>query len=97
MNTSTDRPTTGRTPRGTGATGSPTGTMRAIVQHAYGPPETLPTAETDIPSTAADEVLAEGAAAGLDRGVWPLVTGKPYLVRLALSRWLGPTLCSTEA
>ncbi len=79
MSTSTQRPTTDpSTPAG----GGRTATMRAIVQHAYGPPETLRSAEIDLPSIAADEVLVEVAAAGLDRGVWHLVTGRPYLVRL---------------
>ncbi len=79
MSTSTHRPPTDPTPRTQDA---PAGTMRAIVQHAYGSPETLRSAEIDIPSIAADEVLVEVAAAGLDRGVWHLTTGRPYLVRL---------------
>lgn len=79
MSTSTERPTTDPTPP---AAGAPVGTMRAIVQPAYGPPETLRPAEIDLPSIAADEVLVEVAAAGLDRGVWHLATGRPYLVRL---------------
>ena len=36
----------------------------------------------DRPTIAADEVLIEVAAAGLDRGVWHLMTGLPYLIRL---------------
>ncbi len=85
MRTSTDRPKTGQTSSdtGTGTNAAPPGTMRAIVQHAYGPPETLRTEIVDIPSIAADELLIEVVAAGVDRGVWHLVTGKPYLVRLA--------------
>ena len=38
----------------------------------------------DVPAIAADEVLVEVHAAGLDRGVWHLMTGTPYLVRLRL-------------
>jgi NADPH:quinone reductase-like Zn-dependent oxidoreductase len=58
--------------------------MRAVVQHRYGPAsETLTTAIIDIPDIASDEVLIEVVAAGVDRGVWHLVTGQPYLVRLA--------------
>jgi NADPH:quinone reductase-like Zn-dependent oxidoreductase len=36
----------------------------------------------DIPAVAADEVLIEVVAAGLDRGVWHLMAGEPYLIRL---------------
>lgn len=61
--------------------GTNIGTMRAVVQHAYGI-EALRPAETERPAIAADEVLVEVRAAGLDRGVWHLVTGRPYLVRL---------------
>ena len=61
--------------------GTNIGTMRAVVQHAYGI-EALRPAETERPAIAADEVLVKVAAAGLDRGVWHLVTGRPYLVRL---------------
>ncbi len=35
------------------------------------------------PAIAADEVLIEVHAAGVDRGTWHLMTGLPYLVRLA--------------
>lgn len=57
--------------------------MRAVVQDRYGSAEALTTASVDIPAIAADEVLIEVVAAGVDRGVWHLVTGRPYLVRLA--------------
>ena len=69
----------------TGPTGTePTRqTMRAIVQRAYGSAETLRVAEIDRPAIDADEVLIEVHAAGVDRGVWHLMTGLPYLVRLA--------------
>lgn len=57
--------------------------MKAIVQDRYGSAETLATANIDLPQITPDEVLIEVAAAGVDRGVWHLMTGKPYLVRLA--------------
>ena len=57
-------------------------TMRAIVQAAYGSAETLELRTVDRPSVAADEVLIEVQAAGLDRGTWHLMTGLPYLVRV---------------
>ena len=57
------------------------GTMRAIVQRRYGSVETLQLGTAARPSVAADEVLIEVHAAGVDRGVWHLMTGLPYLVR----------------
>ena len=57
--------------------------MKAIVQHTYGEPDVLRLQDIDEPSPAADEVLVRVHAAGVDRGVWHLVTGTPYPVRLA--------------
>lgn len=57
--------------------------MRAIVQRAYGSADQLELAIVDRPSIAADEVLIEVHAAGVDRGVWHLMTGTPYLIRIA--------------
>ncbi len=57
-------------------------TMRAIVQRAYGSSETLTLAEAPRPTMEADEVLIEVRAAGVDRGVWHLMTGMPYVIRL---------------
>jgi NADPH:quinone reductase-like Zn-dependent oxidoreductase len=57
-------------------------TMRAIVQRAYGSTETLQLDQIAHPEIEADQVLIEVHAAGIDRGVWHLMTGKPYLLRL---------------
>jgi NADPH:quinone reductase-like Zn-dependent oxidoreductase len=57
-------------------------TMRAIVQERYGSSETLRPATTARPAIEADEVLIEVHAAGVDRGVWHLMTGLPYIVRV---------------
>jgi NADPH:quinone reductase-like Zn-dependent oxidoreductase len=57
--------------------------MRAVVQARYGSAESLNIGFLDRPEIAPDEVLIEVVAAGVDRGVWHLVTGRPYLVRLA--------------
>jgi len=65
------------------AGGTPTRRMRAVIQDRYGSADCLTTSIIDRPDIAADEVLIEVAAAGVDRGVWHLVTGRPYLVRLA--------------
>ncbi|GAB3141728.1 NAD(P)-dependent alcohol dehydrogenase [Micromonospora sonneratiae] len=56
--------------------------MRAIVQDRYGPTEMLRLQDVDVPKIGADEVLVRVHASGVDPGVWHLVTGLPYLVRL---------------
>ena len=56
--------------------------MRAVVQHRYGSADTLEVAQVAVPRIGSDEVLIEVYAAGVDRGVWHLMTGTPYLVRL---------------
>jgi NADPH:quinone reductase-like Zn-dependent oxidoreductase len=57
--------------------------MKAIVQDAYGSPDVLRLADIELPEIGADDVLVRVRAAGVDRGVWHLVTGLPYLVRVA--------------
>lgn len=58
-------------------------TMRAIVQHRYGGPDTLELADCPTPQPGAGEVLVQVEAAGVDRGVWHLMAGLPLLVRPA--------------
>jgi len=58
-------------------------TMQAIVQTEYGSADVLHIEEIDRPTIADDEVLVRVHAAGLDRGTWHLMTGLPYLGRLA--------------
>jgi NADPH:quinone reductase-like Zn-dependent oxidoreductase len=58
-------------------------TMRAVVQDGYGSAEVLRLAQADVPRAADEEVLVRVHAAGLDRGTWHLMTGRPYLLRLA--------------
>jgi NADPH:quinone reductase-like Zn-dependent oxidoreductase len=57
--------------------------MRAIVQDAYGPADTLRLRDVPLPEVAPHEVLVAVRAAGVDRGVWHLMTGLPYPIRLA--------------
>jgi NADPH:quinone reductase-like Zn-dependent oxidoreductase len=64
-------------------TPSATTTMRAVVRHAYGPADVLRVAQVARPEPAADEVLVRVRAAGVDRAAWHMMTGKPYLGRLA--------------
>ena len=60
-----------------------TTTMRAVVQERYGSADVLRVAQIPRPSIGPDEVLVDVHAAGVDRGVWHLMTGLPYAVRLA--------------
>jgi NADPH:quinone reductase-like Zn-dependent oxidoreductase len=61
-----------------------TTTMRAIVQDTYGPPEVLQLRDVDRPVPGDGEVLVRVRAAGLDRGVWHVMTGLPYLIRVVV-------------
>ncbi|MGW5398795.1 NAD(P)-dependent alcohol dehydrogenase [Streptomyces sp. NPDC003952] len=56
--------------------------MKAIVQNAYGSSEVLELRDVQTPGPAPGEVLIAVRAAALDAGVWHLMTGKPYLLRL---------------
>jgi len=56
--------------------------MRAIVQDAYGSSNVLRLGEIDLPEIAADEVLVDVVAAGMDRGTWHVMAGQPYLMRI---------------
>ncbi|MFF5292216.1 NAD(P)-dependent alcohol dehydrogenase [Paractinoplanes globisporus] len=56
--------------------------MRAIVQDRYGSADMLRLARIDRPEPTAGQVLLRVQAAGLDRGTWHLMTGRPYLMRL---------------
>lgn len=58
------------------------GLMRAVVQDKYGSADVLRLARITRPEVADDEVLLRVHAAGLDRGSWHLMTGRPYLLRL---------------
>jgi NADPH:quinone reductase-like Zn-dependent oxidoreductase len=65
------------------ATTGRTATMKAIVQDEYGDAaDVLRLAEIDRPTIGDDEVLLRVHAAGVDRGVWHLMAGLPYPVRL---------------
>jgi NADPH:quinone reductase-like Zn-dependent oxidoreductase len=56
--------------------------MRAIVQESYGGAAVLRLAEVDTPDITANEVLVKVRAAGMDRGTWHSMSGKPYLMRI---------------
>lgn len=61
---------------------APEGTMRAVVQDAYGSADVLRLAWLARPEIGEHDVLVHVHAAGLDRGTWHLMVGQPYLMRL---------------
>ncbi len=58
-------------------------TMRAAGQDRYGSADALRVDTIAVPTPGDDQVLVHVAAAGVDRGTWHLMTGRPYLMRLA--------------
>ena len=58
-------------------------TIKAVVRHRYGSPDVLKLEEIDKPVVKDGEVLVRVHAAGVDRGVWHLMAGRPYLMRIA--------------
>ena len=56
--------------------------MKAIVQDTYGSTDDLVLRDIDAPEVGDGDVLIKVRAAGVDPGVWHLMTGLPYLVRL---------------
>lgn len=59
------------------------GVMKAIVQDRYGSADVLQLREIPRPRPRAHEVIVRVHAAGIDFGVWHLMAGMPYAVRLA--------------
>ena len=57
-------------------------TMRAIVQDRYGSADVLRLGRVARPQIAENEVLVHVQAAGLDRGTWHMMVGRPYLLRV---------------
>ncbi|MDI3210783.1 NAD(P)-dependent alcohol dehydrogenase [Arthrobacter sp. AL12] len=65
-------------------------TMEAIVQDRYGAVDALRHGRTARPEIAENEVLVRVHAAGLDRGTWHMMTGRPYLLRILGFGFRGP-------
>jgi len=57
--------------------------MLAITQKNYGSTDVLELGDIDRPTIGDDEVLVRVRAAGVDRGVWHMMAGLPYPIRLA--------------
>lgn len=64
--------------------------MWAVVQDRYGEADVLHRVRVARPAAGTGEVLVRVRAAGLDRGTWHLMTGKPYLMRVAGLGLRGP-------
>lgn len=58
-------------------------TMWAVGRTVYGDDDVLSVSEVPVPTIGPEEVLVRVRAAGLDRGVWHIMAGKPYMARLA--------------
>jgi NADPH:quinone reductase-like Zn-dependent oxidoreductase len=56
--------------------------MKAIVQGTYGSADVLELRDIDKPEIGEADLLVRVHAAAVDRGVWHLMAGLPYLVRL---------------
>ncbi len=59
-----------------------TSVMQALLQSGYGSTEVFSVGTAPRPKPAPSEVLVQVRAAGLDRGTWHLMTGRPYLMRI---------------
>jgi NADPH:quinone reductase-like Zn-dependent oxidoreductase len=57
--------------------------MKAVIHSRYGNPEVLQVVTLERPVPRKNEVLVRVMAAGLDYGQWHLMSGKPYVMRLA--------------
>jgi NADPH:quinone reductase-like Zn-dependent oxidoreductase len=62
-------------------------TMKAIVQHRYGPPDVLALQETGTPAVGDDEVLVRVHPAGVNYADHVFMRGIPYIVRLLAGLW----------
>src|SRR5690242_11648961 len=58
-------------------------TMKAVIRDAYGSADVLRLGEVARPVAGEGEVLVRMLAAGVDQGVWHLMVGMPYAMRLA--------------
>jgi NADPH:quinone reductase-like Zn-dependent oxidoreductase len=57
--------------------------MKAVIQTGYGGPEILELQDVEQPSIGPNEVLVRVRAASIHVGDWILMTGKPFVMRMA--------------
>lgn len=58
-------------------------TMRAAVQQRYGPPSVVESSDVEVPSPGPADVLVRVGAASVHPGDYFVMTGEPYVLRLA--------------
>ena len=71
-------------------TDTPSNAMQAVVQSGYGGTDVLRVGTIERPRAREGEVVIRVHTAGLDRGTWHLMTGRPYLMRLMGFGFFGP-------
>lgn len=57
--------------------------MKAVIQSEYGTPDVFHIEEVPVPELPDTGVLVRVMAVGINKGDWHLLTGKPYLMRMA--------------
>lgn len=57
--------------------------MKAALQSQYGLPDVFQLADVPVPFVSANSVRVRVKAVGINKGDWHLLTGKPYLMRMA--------------
>ena len=58
-------------------------TMKAIVRDTYGSADVLELRDVERPLVGDDDVVVRVRAAGVDQGVWHVMAGLPYPIRVA--------------
>jgi NADPH:quinone reductase-like Zn-dependent oxidoreductase len=64
--------------------------MKAIVQDTYGAIENLRLVDRDRPSPKEMTVVVRVRAAGVDPGIWHMMTGRPFMIRVMGLGFSGP-------
>ena len=57
--------------------------MKAIVRYRYGSTDLLELRDVEVPLVGDDDVVVRVRAAGVDQGVWHVMAGLPYPIRVA--------------
>jgi NADPH:quinone reductase-like Zn-dependent oxidoreductase len=58
--------------------------MRAVIRREYGPADVMQVVDVERPTPGPKQLLVRVAAAGMDIGVWHMMTGLPSMARLAI-------------
>jgi NADPH:quinone reductase-like Zn-dependent oxidoreductase len=57
--------------------------MKAVLQEVYGETDVLTIGDVEKPAVGADDLIVRVHAVGVDQGVWHIMAGLPYPIRLA--------------